>query len=714
MPRDRATDRPILRLHEFLRDEREAILQEWGRVDRETLASARELSVKELRNNVPEILEAIAEKAEKVAISGERTIKLPQKAPKSHAEQRWCLGLTLEELTREYSLLRSVILKKLVAHVGEIAAGELVTLNAALDEAIIEGVVTYVARASRAIGDERERLQVTLSSVGDGVVSTDTEGRIIYLNPAAEKMCGWSQEEAAGRPITEVLVAVDETTRHPLRNLTRTAAETGEVSHHSTEILLRQRSGDLLPAEEIAAPLKDAQGRIMGVVTTFRDVSKIRALTSELGYLAVHDPLTGLPNRSLLTDRLTQELGHAERHGDRVALFYLDLDLFKDVNDMLGHSAGDELLKHVAERLRGCVRRTDTVCRLGGDEFVVLVSEFGSLTYLSELGENIAKWLSAPYHVGSDTLQISTSIGVSVYPDDGRDAEELIKHADVAMYQAKALGRNNVQFFAPEMNSRAEERRRLQGDLRNALAADQLSLHFQPQVALDTGEVIGAEALLRWHHPQLGLIPPARFIPVAEGTRDIMISIGNWILEQACRQARLWLDAGRASLRMSVNLSIVQLQYESLLSRIAELLKRFALPAGQLQLELTESILMSDVAGAADRVRALEAMGVRIAVDDFGTGYSSLSYLKDLPVDELKIDQSFIHDIGSASKAAIVQAIIRMGQSLNLRVIAEGVEDLIAVDFLTANGCDGAQGFYYSKAIPPRDFEQQFLNPGVA
>jgi len=473
---------------------------------------------------------------------------------------------------------------------------------------------------------------------------------------------------------------------------------------------LRKRDGELLAVEKTAAPLRDSAGRFLGVVTTFRDVSRIRDLTAQLTHLAGHDPLTDLPNRMLLQDRLSLELAHAERDKSRVAVIYLDLDLFKQVNDAYGHSAGDQLLQQVAKRLGNCVRQTDTVSRLGGDEFAILLTDFKSQMHLSDLGEKLAQCIMAPYEIDSTRIEVSTSVGISVYPEDGRDPDTLIKHADMAMYQAKARGRNNVQFFAPEMHARATERRKLAGDLRNALAADQLSLHFQPQIALVTGDVIGAEALLRWRHPKRGLIPPGRFIPVAEDNRHTMITVGNWVLEQACRQARAWRDAGCPPLRVSVNLSLIQLLDENLVEFVYRVLQRFQMAPGCLQLEITETVFMSDIAGAADCLRELRRLGVPLSVDDFGTGYSSLSYLKQLPIDELKIDKSFVRHLASdPDNSSIVQAIIRMGQSMGLRVVAEGVENRDALVFLTAQGCDVGQGHYFSHARPADDFAREYL-----
>ncbi len=706
MPTIPPTHQPALLLHEFLRSEHEAILAEWERLERQLLASTRQLSHEDLRNNIPAILKSLADNAE-LAEAENRKVDIPSEGPEGHAQHRWRLGFSLEEVTREYGFLRTVILQKLATRIGELRAGELVLLNEWLDHAIIQSVITFVAKSNKALETEQERLQVTLKSISDAVISADVDGRITYFNPAAERISGWSQEEALGRPVAEVLITAREVSSQTLKSLNRE----GKLPGHATEKLLQQRNGEILPVEEISAPLWNAKRESLGTVTTVRDMSTIRALTSKLSHQATHDPLTDLPNRVCLQRQMERQLVHAKHHKSRLALLYLDLDMFKDVNDMLGHSVGDELLRQVAKRLQHCVRQSDTVSRLGGDEFAILLVDFEPLSYLGELSHKLANHLRAPYVLGPDTIEVSTSIGISVFPEDGGDAETLIKNADAAMYEAKASGRDNVRFFAPEMNRRTAERFRLEADLRKAIAENQLSLRFQPQIALNSGQLIGAEVLLRWRHPRHGLIPPARFIPVAEQSGNLMMAIGNWVLEQACRQAQIWGDAVQAPFRLSVNVSVAQLRHDSFLPHLAKLLQQFQLSPDQLQLEITESIIMSDITGAKDRVRGLEELGVRIAVDDFGTGYSSLSYLKDLPVDELKIDQSFVHDIGSdPDKAAIVQAVIRMGQSLKLRVIAEGVEDQAAADFLTGNDCEGAQGYFYSRPITPAAFARRFLS----
>ncbi|MAM88322.1 MAG: hypothetical protein CME36_13545 [unclassified Hahellaceae] len=697
-------------LTQFLCHFREDILDEWSRRERDRIGAIRSLKPENRLNSIPHLIDAIAREAANEA-SLSNLDDVMHTAARHHAEERRQHGFSLEELTREYAILREVILEFMDARRFNLATDELVYLNRALDEAIIKGVNNYVTDSNVELEAERERLQITLKCIADGVATTDCDGRIERFNKAAERITGWAAEVAIGRPVGEVLVAVDALTSERLACLSAQAANRKELVEHPMEINLLRKDGVQISAEEVAAPLRDAEGHFLGVVSTFRDVSQVRSLTSELSHLAAHDALTGLPNRNLLIDRITQALAKAERSEVQLALLYLDLDLFKDVNDMLGHSAGDELLQEVAARLLRCVRQADTVSRMGGDEFVVLLTEVSALTHLGELAREVVNELSGPYQVGSHLVNISASVGVSVYPQDGCDADTLIKHADVAMYQAKANGRNAVQFFTSEMNDRARERRNLQTDLRRALTAGQFVLKFQPQMDLKSERrLLGVEALLRWRHPKLGLISPARFIPIAEDSREIMVALGNWVLEQACRQAKLWRDEGHEPLRISVNVSLVQLRHQSLVDQIAALLSEYELAPEQLQLELTESILMSEVSGASERVRALGDMGVRIAVDDFGTGYSSLSYLKDLPVDELKIDRSFVQGVAfDQNKAAIAQAIIRMGQSLELRVLAEGVDDLDAVQFLKDNGCDGAQGYHYSKPITAQKFARKFL-----
>jgi diguanylate cyclase (GGDEF)-like protein len=394
----------------------------------------------------------------------------------------------------------------------------------------------------------------------------------------------------------------------------------------------------------------------------------------------------------------------ARRHDYRIAVLFMDLDRFKHINDSLGHVIGDQLLQAVATRLESCVRESDTVGRQGGDEFVVVLSE---LDAAESAGIGAAKLLAAltlPYHIGPHDVIVPVSIGVSIYPDDGEDAETLIKNADTAMYHAKDNGRNNYQFFKKEMNIRASERQFIEAGLRIALQRNEFSLNFQPKINLGTGAIVGVEALLRWKHPERGFIPPAQFIPIAEDT-GLILPIGHWVLREACRQAREWRDAGFAQIPMAVNISAVEFRSKDFVESVRVALNESKLDPRCLELELTESVLMKHAESTVSMLKALKAIGVQLTVDDFGTGYSSLSYLRQFPVDSLKVDQSFVHEISSQrDDAAIVSAVISMGNSLKKRVIAEGVETREQMDFLTAEGCEEAQGYYFNRPMAANQF----------
>jgi diguanylate cyclase (GGDEF)-like protein len=382
----------------------------------------------------------------------------------------------------------------------------------------------------------------------------------------------------------------------------------------------------------------------------------------------------------------------------------MDLDRFKHINDSLGHIVGDQLLQAVATRLERCVRESDTVGRQGGDEFVAVLSE---LDAAENAGISAAKLLAAlalPYHIGPHDVIVPVSIGVSIYPEDGETAEALISNADTAMYHAKENGRNNYQFFKQEMNVRASERQFIEAGLRVALERNELSLHYQPKINLGTGAIVGVEALLRWKHPERGFIPPAQFIPIAEDT-GLILPIGQWVLREACRQSREWLDAGFAPIPMAVNISAVEFRSMDFVESVRAALNESKLDPRFLELELTETVLMKHAASTVSMLKALKVIGVQLTVDDFGTGYSSLSYLRQFPVDSLKVDQSFVHEISSQrDDAAIVSAVISMGNSLKKRVIAEGVETREQMDFLTAEGCEEAQGYYFNRPMAANQF----------
>jgi diguanylate cyclase (GGDEF)-like protein/PAS domain S-box-containing protein len=551
---------------------------------------------------------------------------------------------------------------------------------------------------------EKERAEVTLNSIGDAVLSTDIEGNVTYLNLVAECMTGWSKAVALGRPLAEVFNIIDGTTRERSDNPMSLAVRENKTVSLTANCILIRRDGYEAPIEDSAAPIHDRIGHITGAVIVFRDVSVARRMSLQLSHLAQHDSLTDLPNRMLLNDRLQQAISMARRHDSRIAVLFMDLDRFKHINDSLGHIVGDQLLQAVATRLERCVRESDTVGRQGGDEFVAVLSE---LDAAENAGISAAKLLAAlalPYHIGPHDVIVPVSIGVSIYPEDGETAEALISNADTAMYHAKENGRNNYQFFKQEMNVRASERQFIEAGLRVALERNELSLHYQPKINLGTGAIVGVEALLRWKHPERGFIPPAQFIPIAEDT-GLILPIGQWVLREACRQSREWLDAGFAPIPMAVNISAVEFRSMDFVESVRAALNESKLDPRFLELELTETVLMKHAASTVSMLKALKVIGVQLTVDDFGTGYSSLSYLRQFPVDSLKVDQSFVHEISSQrDDAAIVSAVISMGNSLKKRVIAEGVETREQMDFLTAEGCEEAQGYYFNRPMAANQF----------
>ncbi len=444
----------------------------------------------------------------------------------------------------------------------------------------------------------------------------------------------------------------------------------------------------------------------------FRDVTANREMAEKAAHASEHDHLTGLPNRLLLNDRISQAIALAPRHGKQVAVLFLDLDGFKHINDSLGHGVGDRLLQSTAKRLVDCVRVSDTVSRQGGDEFVVLLSEAEDWEDAAIVARRMLAAVAESHAIDHHELQITTSIGVSVFPDDGADVETLIKNADTAMYQAKENGRQSFQFFKPEMNQRAVERQSIEASLRRALERGEFTLNYQPKVDLKTGAITCAEALIRWTHPTRGSVPPAQFIPIAEES-GLIRPIGLWVLREACLQARAWEEAGLPTVSIAVNVSAVELRDENFLEPFLEVLADTHMVPGDLEVELTESVLMTHPESAARILQALREQGVQVAADDFGTGYSSLSYLRKFPIDALKIDQSFVSQItAGGDDMSIVTAVISMARSLNLRVVAEGVETLEQLEFLRSHECDEAQGFYFSRPVPAEQFAR-LLRAGV-
>jgi len=559
---------------------------------------------------------------------------------------------------------------------------------------------------------EKERALVTLNSIGDAVLCTDISGNITYLNLVAESMTGWPREEAIGKPLAEVFQIIDGATRKTARDPMEMAVAQNRTVGLTMDCVLIRRDGFESAIEDSAAPIHDRAGLVIGAVIVFHDVSAARAMSQQMTHSAQHDVVTNLPNRLLLNDRISQSVSLARRRNRPLAVLFLDLDHFKKINDSLGHAVGDQLLQSVSKRLLAGVRNSDTVSRQGGDEFVILLSEISHPEDAATSARKILLSLSAPHSIESHNLDIAGSIGISIYPEDGEEAETLIKNADTAMYHAKESGRNNFQFFKPEMNRQAVERQSLEGSLRHALERCEFLLHYQPKVNLSTGQITGAEALIRWQHPDRGLVSPAQFVAIAEDC-GLILPIGRWVLREACRQAREWQRAGLPFMRVAINVSATEFRAKTFLEEVSTTLKETGLEACYLDLELTEGVLMHNAKSTSSVLQALKRMGVHLAVDDFGTGYSSLSYLRQFPIDVLKIDQSFVRQISEdPNDSAIVRAIIDMGKNLKLRVIAEGIETQEQLALLQTWNCSEGQGYLFSRPVPAAQFAQ-LLQLGV-
>ncbi|MDP9083208.1 MAG: EAL domain-containing protein [Pseudomonadota bacterium] len=564
-----------------------------------------------------------------------------------------------------------------------------------------KAVTCMIDRAANAaaIFEEKERAQVTLNSIGDAVVSTDVSGDVTYLNVEAERLTGWSQEEAKGHPLLEVLRIIDGNTRGETRNPMAVAIKENRTVTLTPDCILIRKDGTEFPIEDSSAPIHDRHGQVTGAVMVFHDVSAARSITLRMSYLAQHDSLTQLPNRLLLIDRLTEAIAIAQRHNRQLAVLFLDIDRFKFINDSLGHATGDQLLQSIAGRVLDCVRASDTVSRLGGDEFVILLPEIAHSQDALICADKILEAVRRVHRIDEHDLYVTASIGVVTYPEDGTECEVLMKHADFAMYDAKEHGRDNRQGFNRDLSVRAIKRHSLENDVRHALEREEFRVHYQPKVALESGKIVGMEALIRWLHPVFGLVPPADFIPVAEEC-GLIVPIGRWVLDQACHQAQAWQEIGIPPLIVAVNISAVQLRAKDFLADVARALANTGLRPQFLELELTETFLMQDTTNTSALIHSLKDLGLTLALDDFGTGYSSLSYLKRFPIDTLKIDRSFVRSIDTnADDASIVSAVISMGKNLHMRVVAEGVETREQLDFLQERGCPFGQGYYFSPPL---------------
>ncbi len=555
---------------------------------------------------------------------------------------------------------------------------------------------------------ERKRMEEALrqsaavfENTTEGVLITDPAGRIAAVNRGCAEITGYGPQELVGRT-----AAVLKSGRHEEDFYAAMWAAIRETGCWQGEVWNRRKDGDIYPQWLNISVVKDEQGTVTHYVGVFADISAMKESESKLDHLAHHDSLTGLPNRLLLHARIEHSLERARRNGTRLAVLFLDLDHFKNINDTLGHPVGDLLLQETARRLAACVREEDTVARLGGDEFTLLLEDLQDAHFAGEAAQRILAALAEKFVLQGHEVFVTCSIGISLFPGDGADVTTLLKNADSALYRAKEQGRDNYQFYTQELTARALERLALEASLRHAVPRGELRLHYQPQVDLYSGRVVGMEALLRWQHPQRGLVPPAEFIPLAEES-GLILPIGEWVLRTACARLKAWIDAGLPKIRVAVNLSSRQFNQKNLFDTVAGVLRDTGLDPHCLELELTESLIMRDPEAAIATLARLRSLGVYFSIDDFGTGYSSLSYLKRFPIDRIKIDQSFVRNITTAPEdAAVSQAIISLSHSLNLKTVAEGVETAEQREFLRSRQCDEVQGFHFSRPLPEEEMEQ--------
>lgn len=574
--------------------------------------------------------------------------------------------------------------------------------NALLPQALRNIILRKAVEAS--LFQEKVFTQAILDSIGDGVISTDTSGCVTFLNAAAERLTGWSMKEAADLPADRILRLVDGRTRASVENIIELVLRENKGMDLQEDFFWVRRDGYEIAIEGSTSPVHCRRKAVMGAVMVFRDIGPARAtMAQKLTHFSQHDFLTNLPNRVLLNDRLTQAIELAKQNSTQLVVMYLDLDNFKHINDSLGHAIGDNLIKLVAQRLASGARSSDTVSRPGGDEFILLALGMDTQRAMHTAQELLAA--VAPVNKFSEhELYITASIGISLYPDDGRDAETLIKNAETAMYHAKKMGRNNFQFFNREMNVRAVERQVIEAELRRALQRDEFLLYYQPQVNLESRTITGAEALIRWEHPERGLLQPLQFISIAEEC-GLIVPMGRWVLREACMQAKRWQNAGLMRISIGVNVSVSELSSADFLEEVRDTLTATGFDPGFLELELTESVLMHNAERSRSILDELKKMGMKLAIDDFGTGYSSLSYLQQFPIDVLKIDQSFVNRIVQpTSDSIIVRAIIGMGTSLRQRIIAEGIETETQYAFLKAQHCEEGQGYFFSRPLVPDQF----------
>ena len=560
--------------------------------------------------------------------------------------------------------------------------------------------VGTLAESFNAMSDALGKTTAVFENTSEGVVITDAAVNIIAVNKAFTEITGYSEADVLGK--NPRLLKSDRHGRDFYREMWLQLHDTGLWRG---ELWNRRKDGEVFPIWESIRAIRDENKNVSHYISVFSDISSLKRSQEKLDHLAYHDPLTDLPNRLLFEDRLQHAMSYAKRTKGKVAIFFLDLDRFKNINDSLGHAVGDDLLIEVAKRLNKLIRQDDTIARLGGDEFAVIMEKTVKSEDVAVLAQKILGAFQTPIVVGEHQLHVTVSIGISLYPVDGTDVPTLLKNADASLFRAKEEGRNGFQFYTAELTSHVHERLALETALRSAVKENQLEAYYQPFVSLESRKIIGAEALLRWQHPIHGLVQPEKFVPLAEDS-GLILSIGAWMLNQACGQAKQWLDDGYTLEKISVNVSGLQIQREEFEDVVSQALYSSGLDGKYLVLEITENVIMQKTEKVIEMLNRLKRLGVQIAIDDFGTGYSSLSYLKQLPVDKLKIDKSFVRDIPEDSNdEEIAKAVNALAKSLNLSVVAEGIETPEQEAALKAQGCVIGQGFLYSEPVAASEFE---------